>query len=140
MNDYDSPENKSGGTTRRRFLGAAAAAAGLTALSGTTTASEAPDAEAIIDEQWGPDDDPYTVTDCGSVPGELGDIQVATDMADGPIEVDGIYEPRGWSGVGLKFTTDAVNIGTSINPDAARDLAKRLLVAADAAEGKHGDQ
>jgi len=139
MNDNDSPEQESSGTTRRRFLGAAAAAAGLAGFTGTSAATESPTPNSVIENQYGADDGPYTVTECGAVPGELGTVQVGTDMADGPVEVTGVYEPDGWSGVSLSFTTDAVDVSTGLNADDARELADRLIIAAEAAEGQHGD-
>jgi hypothetical protein len=60
-------------------------------------------------------------------------------MNDGPLEVEGVYEENGWSGVGLRWTSGPIEVDTGLNPDDARDLAARLVVAADAAEGKFDD-
>jgi hypothetical protein len=60
-------------------------------------------------------------------------------MNDGPLDVEGVHEENGWSGVGLRWRSGPIEIGTSLDPDRARDLAARLVVAADAAEGKFED-
>jgi hypothetical protein len=57
-------------------------------------------------------------------------------MNDGALEIEGVYEEEGWSGVELRWTSGPIEVGTGLDPDDARDLAARLVVAADAAEGK----
>lgn len=119
---------------RRTFLGAAAALAALPApAAGKSTTNQEP----VIEGQQVTDGGEYAVTDCGSVPGSLNDVHVAADMNDGPLEVEGVHEKDGWSGVGLRWSSGPVEVGTGLDPDDTRELAKRLRVAADAAEGKH---
>jgi hypothetical protein len=120
---------------RRTFLGAAAALAGPPQVAG----AETPDAGAVIEDRSVTDDGTYSITDCGSVPGGLNKVHVTADMNDGPLEVEGVYEENGWSGVGLRWTSGPIEVDTGLNPDDARDLAARLVVAADAAEGKFDD-
>ena len=117
---------------RRQFLAAAAA---LTALP-KSTASEAPDPNTVIEDRSVTDDGTYSVTDCGSVPGGLNNVHITADMNDGPLEVEGVHEENGWSGVGLRWRSGPIEVGTGLDPDDARDLAARLVVAADAAEGE----
>lgn len=119
---------------RRHFLAAAAA---LAALPQTATA-ETPNPESVIEDRSVTDDGTYSVTDCGSVPGGLNDVHIAADMNDGPLDVEGVHEENGWSGVGLRWRSAPVEVGTGLDPDDARDLAARLVVAADAAEGNLG--
>ena len=120
---------------RRQFL-TAALALGLvpTLVNGRVSASE-----GIVEDRNVTDDGAYSVTDCGSVPGGLNNVHVRADMNDGPLEVEGIHEENGWSGVGLRWSSGPVEVGTGLDPDDARDLAARLVVAADAAEGKFDD-
>ncbi|RYJ07769.1 hypothetical protein ELS19_19835 [Halogeometricum borinquense] len=120
---------------RRQFLAAAAA---LAALPQTASADSTASGE-IVEDRSVTDDGTYSVTDCGSVPGGLNNVHVTADMNDGPIEVEGVHEEGGWSGVGLRWTSGPIEVGTSLDPDDARDLAARLVVAADAAEGKFDD-
>lgn len=121
--------------SRRTFLGAAAALAVLP----QTTSAEASNPSPIIEDRTVTDDGTYSVTDCGSVPGGLNNIHVQADMNNGPLEVEGIHEKNGWSGVGLRWSSGSIEVGTGLDPDDARDLAARLVVAADAAEGKFDD-
>jgi hypothetical protein len=116
---------------RRTFLGTAAALAGLPQVAG----AETPDAGAVIENRSVTDDGTCSVTDCGSVPGGLNNVHVMADMNDGPLEVEGVHEENGWSGVGLRWSSGPIEGGTGLDPDDARDLAARLVVAADAAEG-----
>jgi len=118
---------------QRRQLLAAAAALGLvpSPVNGKVSAPE-----GIVEDRRVTDDGAYSVTDCGSVPGGLNNVHVRADMNDGPLEVEGVYEENGWSGVGLRWSSGPVEVGTGLDPDDARDLAARLVVAADAAEGK----
>jgi len=120
---------------RRQFLAAAAA---LAALPQTASAGSTPPRE-IVEDRNVTDDGTYSVTDCGSVPGGLNNVHITPDMNDGPLEVKGVHEENGWSGVGLRWTSGPIEVGTSLSPDDARDLAARLVVAADAAEGKFDD-
>ncbi|MFB6201357.1 MAG: hypothetical protein ABEI98_05035 [Halorhabdus sp.] len=120
---------------RRQFLAAAAALAALP----QTAAAETPTPEQIVEDRSVTDDGTYSVTDCGSVPGGLNNVTVRADMNDGPLEVEGVHEPEGWSGVGLRWSSGPIEVGTGLDPDDARDLAARLVVAADAAEGKFDD-
>lgn len=60
-------------------------------------------------------------------------------MNDGPLNVEGVSEEDGWSGVDLGWSSGPVNVSTGLKPDDARDLAARLIVTADAAEGKFDD-
>jgi hypothetical protein len=117
---------------RRQFLAAAAA---LAALPQTASADSTAPGE-IVEDRSVTDDGTYSVTDCGSVPGGLNNVYVTADMNDGPTDVEGVHEEGGWSGVGLRWTSGPIEVGTSLDPDDARDLAARLVVAADAAEGK----
>jgi hypothetical protein len=117
---------------RRQFLAAA------TALTGLPRAAEA-GASDIVEDRSVTDDGTYSLTDCGSVPGGLNDVTVQAEMNDGPLEVEGVREENGWSGVGLRWSSGPIEVGTGLNPDDARDLAVRLVVAADAAEGKLGE-
>jgi hypothetical protein len=117
---------------RRQFLAAAAA---LSALPHTaSTDSTAP--RKIVEGRSVTDDGTCSVTDCGSVPGGLNNVHVTADMNDGPLEVEGVHEEGGWSGVGLRWASGLIKVGTGLDPDDACDLAARLVVAADAAEGK----
>ena len=118
--------------SRRTFLGAAAA---LILLPQTASADK-PSPEGVIEDRSVADDGTYALTDCGSVPGNLNNIQVQADMKDWPFEVEGVREDDGWSGVGLRWSSGPVEVGTGLDPETARDLAARLVVAADAAEGK----
>jgi len=117
---------------RRQFLAAAAA---LAALPQTASAGSTPPRE-IVEDRNVTDDGTYSVTDCGSVPGGLNNVLVTADMNDGLIEVEGVHEENGWSGVGLRWRSGPIEVGTGLDPDDARDLAARLVVAADAAEGE----
>jgi hypothetical protein len=116
---------------RRQFLAAAAA---LTALPQSASA-ETPDPDTVIEGRSVTDNGAYSVTDCGSVPGGLNNVHVTADMNDEPLEVEGVHEENGWSGVGLRWRSGPIEVGTGLDPDDARDLAARLVVAADAAEG-----
>jgi hypothetical protein len=117
---------------RRQFLAAAAA------LTGLPRAAEAKEAGAsdIVEDRSVTDDGTYSLTDCGSVPGGLNNVTVQAEMNDGPLEVEGVWEENGWSGVGLRWSSGPIEVGTGLDPEDARDLAARLVVAADAAEGK----
>lgn len=117
---------------RRQFLAAAAALAALP----QPASAETPDPNNVIEDRSVTDDGTYSLTDCGSVSGGLNNVHVAADMNDGPLEVEGVHEEGGWSGVGLRWTSGPIEVGTGLDPDDARDLAARLVVAADAAEGK----
>lgn len=117
---------------RRQFLAAAAA---LAALAQAATADTGR-AEEIVEDRSVTDDGTYSVTDCGSVPGGLNSVHVTADMNDGSLNVEGVHEENGWSGVGLRWSSGPIEVGTGLDPDDARDLAARLVVAADAAEGK----
>jgi hypothetical protein len=119
---------------RRQFLAAAAALATLPQTASTD--STAP--RKIVKDRSVTDDGAYSVTDCGSVPGGLNNVHVTADMNDGPLEVEGVHEEGGWSGVGLRWTSGPIEVGTSLDPEDARDFAARLVVAADAAEGNLG--
>lgn len=116
---------------RRNFLAAATALATLP----QTAAADAPRAAEIVEDRTVTDDGTYRQTDCGSVPGSLTDVHVVTDMNDGPLTVQATSEENGWSGVGLGWSSGSIEVGTCLNPEDARDLAARLVVAADAAEG-----
>jgi hypothetical protein len=120
-----------GGFSRRSFLGAAAALAALP----QTASAETPDPNTVIEGRSVTGDGTYSVTDCGSVPGGLNNVHVTADMNDGPLEVEGVHEENGWSGVRLRWSSGPIEVGTGLGPDDARDLAARLVVAADAAEG-----
>lgn len=133
--DTSTEPDTDGGFSRRTFLGAAAA---LTLLPQTASAAT-PSAEQVVEGQSVADDGTYALTDCGSVPGNLSNVQVQADMNDGPLEVEGVREEDGWSGVGLRWSSGTVEVGTGLDPEAARDLAAWLVVAADAAEGKLED-
>lgn len=121
---------------RRQFLAAAAA---LTAHPQTASAA-GPDPDTVIEGQSVTEDGRYSVTDCGSVPGGLNNVHVTADMNDGPLEVEGVHEEDGWSGVGLRWSSGPIEVGTGLDPDDARDLAARLVVAADAAERNLEDE
>ncbi|ERG96427.1 hypothetical protein [Haloquadratum walsbyi] len=43
-------------------------------------------------------------------------------MNHGPLEVEGVHEENGWSGVGLRWTSGPIEVGTDLDPDDARDL------------------
>lgn len=117
--------------SRRTFLGTAAALAALI-VGG---AAESADASEIVEDRTVTDDGTYSVTECGSVPSSLAEVDVGGGFHDGAVEVQGIWEPEGWSGVGVDWTAGPVRVGTGLEPDEARELADRLRVAADAAEG-----
>ncbi len=119
---------------RRQFLAAAAALAALPQAATADTGR----AEKIVEDRSVTDDGTYSVTDCGSVPGGLNNVHVTADMNDGPLEVEGVHEENGWSGVDLRWSSGPIEVGTGLDPDDARDLAARLVVAADAAEGNLG--
>jgi hypothetical protein len=119
---------------RRQFLAAAAALAAFP----QTASADSPAPREIVEDQSVTDDGAYSVTDCGSVPGGLNNVHVTAEMNDGPLEVEGVYEEGGWSGVGLRWTSGPIEVGTGLDPDDARDLAAWLVVAADAAEGNLG--
>ncbi|WP_323677589.1 hypothetical protein [Halorubellus sp. PRR65] len=120
---------------RRQFLAAATALAVLPQTAACDTAT----IEEIVEDRSVTNDGDYSVTDCGSIPGGLNNVHVRADMNDGPIKVKGVHEKGGWSGVGLRWTSGPIEVGTSLDPDDARDLAARLVVAAEAAEGKFDD-
>jgi hypothetical protein len=119
---------------RRQFLAAAVA---LAALPQATTADSGR-AEEIVQDRSVTDDGTYSVTDCGSDPGDLNNVHVTAEMNGGPLEIGGVHEEDGWSGVGLRWTSGPIEVGTGLDPDDARDLAARLVVAAEAAEGNLG--
>jgi hypothetical protein len=120
---------------RRQFLAAAAALAALPQAATADTGH----AEEIVEDRSVTDDGTYSITDCGSVPGGLNNVHVTADMNDGPLNVEGVHEENGWSGVDLRWSSGPIEVGTGLDPDDARDLAARLVVAADAAEGKFDD-
>jgi len=117
---------------RRQFLAAAAALTGLPRAAEDKVAG----ASDIVEDRSVTDDGTYSLTDCGSVPGGLNNVTVQAEMNDGPLEVEGVREENGWSGVGLRWSSGPIEVGTGFDPEDARDLAARLVVAADAAEGK----
>jgi hypothetical protein len=117
---------------RRQFLAAAAALTGLPRAA----EAEMTGASDIVEDRSVTDDGTYSLTDCGSVPGGLINVTVQAEMNDGPLEVEGVREENGWSGVGLRWSSGPIEVGTGLDPEDARDLAARLVVAADAAEGK----
>ena len=117
---------------RRQFLAAAAALATLPEAASTDGQAAA----EIVEDRSVTDDGSYSITDCGSVPGGLTDVFVASDMNDGPLQIEGVHEEDGWSGVSLRWESGAIEVGTQLEPGDARDLARRLEVAADAAEGE----
>ncbi|MFY4814546.1 hypothetical protein ACOJIV_17885 [Haloarcula sp. AONF1] len=117
---------------RRTFLAAAAALAALP----QTASADSPAPQEIVEDRTVTHDGTYSLTDCGSVPGDLNNVHVTADMNEGPLEVEGVHEEGGWSGVDLRWTSGPIEVGTGLDPDDARDLAARLVVAADAAEGK----
>jgi hypothetical protein len=119
---------------RRQFLAAAAALAAFP----QTASADSPAPREIVEDRSMTDDGTYSVTDCGSVSGGLNNVHVTAEMNDGPLEVEGVQEEGGWSGVGLRWTSGPIEVGTGLDPDDARDLAARLVVAADAAEGNLG--
>lgn len=116
---------------RRKFLGAAAAAM---ALSGGV-AADAPESSELVEGQQISDGGDYVVTRCGSVPGELGEVDIWGESWNDPIEITATYSAEGWSGVGVLWQAGPVRVDASLEPDDARELADRLKVAADAAEG-----
>jgi hypothetical protein len=120
---------------RRQFL-AAAVALGLVPWP---VNGKVPAPGRIIEDRSVTDDGTYSVTNCGSVPGDLNEVLVQSEMNDGPLEVEGIHEKNGWSGVGIRWSSGPIEVGTNLDPDDARDLAARLVVAADAAEGEFDD-
>ncbi|MBP2252515.1 hypothetical protein J2754_002861 [Halarchaeum solikamskense] len=119
---------------RRQVLAAAAA---LAAFPQTASADSLAPRE-IVEDRNVTDDGTYSVTDCGSVTGGLNNVHLTAEMNNGPLEVEGVHEEGGWSGVGLRWTSGPIEVGTGLDPDDARDLAARLVVAADAAEGNLG--
>lgn len=132
----DSVESTADGKfSRRTFLGVAAALAVLP----QTTSAKVSNPTTIIENQIVTDDGAYLVTDCGSVPGGLNNIHVQDNMNDGPLKVEGIHDENGWSGIGLRRSSSPIEIGTDLDPEDARNLAARLVFAADAAEGKYDD-
>lgn len=118
--------------SRRAFLGAAAA---TMALSGEVSA-DAPESSELVEDRRVTDGGDYVVTECGSVPGELGEVDVWGESWNDPIEITATYAAEGWSGVGVLWNAGPVRVDTSLEPDDARELAERLKVAADAAEGE----
>lgn len=116
---------------RRKFLGAAAAAM---ALSGEV-AADAPESSDLVEDRQVTDDGDYVVTECGSVPGDLGEVDVWGESWRDPIDISAVYDAEGWSGVVVLWKAGPVRVDTSLEPDDARELAERLKVAADAAEG-----
>ncbi|QDX41785.1 hypothetical protein [Salarchaeum sp. JOR-1] len=119
---------------RRQFLAAAALATLPQAAAGDTPAPE-----EIVEDRSVTDDGTHSLTDCGSVPGDLNNVHVTAEMNGGPLEVEGVHEEGGWSGVGLRWMSGPIKVGTGLDPDDARDLAARLVVATDAAEGEFDD-
>jgi len=117
---------------RRQFLAAAAALTGLP----RAVEAEMAGASDIIEDRSLTDDGTYSLTDCGSAPGGLNSVTVQAEMNDGPLEVEGVCEENGWSGVGLRWSSGPIEGGTGLDPEDARNLAARLVVAADAVEGK----
>lgn len=128
----DHEQQREIGIPRRGFLGAAA---GLAALPAAASAEPA-EASGVIEDVSTCYDGTYTAADCGSVQGSLNNVHIGADMNDGPLTVKGIHEEGGWSGVGLRWTSGPIEVGTNLDPEDARDLADRLRVAADVAEGK----
>ena len=117
---------------RRQFLTAAAALATLPQTASAKTFVS----KSVIEDRSVTEDGTYSITDCGSVSGGLNNVHITADMNDGPLEVEGVHEKGGWSGVGLRWTSGPIEVGTGLDPNEARDLAARLVVAADAAEGE----
>ncbi len=117
---------------RRQFLAVAAA---LTALPQSAFA-EALNPDAVIEDRSITDDGTYSVSNCVSVPSGLNNVHVTAEMDDGPLKVEGVHKENGWSGVGLRWSPGPIEVGTGLDPANARDLAARLVVAADAAEGE----
>jgi hypothetical protein len=56
-------------------------------------------------------------------------------MNDRPLVVEDVHEENGWSGVGFRRSFRPIEVATGLDPADARDLAARLVVAGDAAEG-----
>ncbi|MDS0223811.1 hypothetical protein NDI54_21005, partial [Haloarcula sp. S1AR25-5A] len=101
-----------------------------------SASAETPDPRSVIEEQSVRDDGNYSITDCGAVPGNLNKVTVEAEMNDDPIEVEGVHDEEGWNVVELSWISGPVEANTGLDPDDARDLAARLVVAADAAEGE----
>jgi hypothetical protein len=115
----------------RQFLAVATALGVLPQTASMATSGP----ETIIEDRSVTNDETYSLTDCGSVLGRLTNVSVTAEMNDGPLEIEGVHEEKGWSGVELRWTSGPIEVGTGLDPDDARDLAARLVVAADAAEG-----
>jgi len=91
----------------------------------------------LVDGMESTDDDSYHNYSLDSVEGKLMDVNVQSPLGDGALSVGAVHtgEEGGESHVRLRFEGETVSAGTSFNADRARDLADRLRVAADAAEG-----
>ena len=120
---------------RRQFLATAAAFAALPQSASVDSLVS----QEIVEDRSVTDDGTYSVTDRGSVSGGLNTVLVTVDMNDGPLEVEGVHEEGGWSGVGLRWSSGPIGVGTGLDPDDARDLAARLEIKADAVERKFDD-
>ena len=101
-----------------------------------TTTADTSRVEEIVEDRSVTDDGTHSITDCGSVLSGLNNVHVTADMNDDPLNVEGVHEENGWSGVDLRWSSGPIEVGTGLDPEDARDLAARLVVAADAAEGK----
>ena len=141
MKSNDAPEDETPGmdgeqhgssVLRRSFLGAAAT---LTALPQVASAELAEPMNVVVDRTV-TDDETYTMTDCGAVDSRLTNVRIEGQMNDGPVSVSGIHETDGTDVVDIECSSGSVNVGTGLDSDRALDLANRLRVAADAAEGK----
>lgn len=124
---------------RRQFLAAAAAltalpqAAQAEAAGNTTTPGE------IVEDRSVTDDGTYSLTDCGSVPGGLNNVHVTAEMNDGPLEIEGVHEENGWCGVGLRWSSGPIEVGTGLDPDDAREEFAGVPVNQSVPEGTDGD-
>ena len=73
---YERDVATDGGFSCRTFLGAAAALAALP----QSASAEMSDPDNVIEDRSVTDDGTYSVTDCGSVPGGLNNVNVTADM------------------------------------------------------------
>lgn len=101
--------------------------------SATDTSPPAANADESVDEPTdsGQPSPPMTSE---TVAAELSNVRIQVTDADTPLTVEAISDEAGWSGVDLRWQTEHVDIGVTVEPPVARELAAALIGAAETLE------
>ena len=118
-------------TSRRQFLGAAAVALSLPAVD-TAAASEEPDED---DERppLPPREQPEGYPRMSTLSGLYGGMRIPEADRDMSIHVT-VWPNQPAMNIDINITFAGVEVGPSIDPDEARELAQTLIDAADEVE------